>query len=250
MRFEKELSFLNEILNERRYQQSNCPAESDDNSDIDGNIASVDDGTPASTPPAGTASPVPHEESALTSTQQTLPNVTRARSPPPSTSQVIAAKASRPIRPTKRYGRKQQSTVISDYFNYKKQYEASKREAREATNITPKSDHIAKFFQAMEETVRGFPASYQNAVKRRVSSIILELESEILLQQTSSSEILPPPTQQDLPPPTQQALTPPTQQALPPSARYEHQQSHFFPSGLFPTHPEESSESNFVYENM
>lgn len=42
------------------------------------------------------------------------------------------------------------------------------------------TDHISKFFQAMEETVRTFPSYLQVQTKSKISSMVLEMELEAI----------------------------------------------------------------------
>lgn len=81
--------------------------------------------------------------------------------------------------------RKQQrphiGTVLQNYFQ-KKSDRNDKRSSK---------DHLTKFFEAMEETIRTFKPHRQVEVKRKISSIVMEYELENVREVTSHSRHRP-----------------------------------------------------------
>lgn len=64
------------------------------------------------------------------------------------------------------------SVALQEYLNYKK------------TKTHEQKDHLTKYFQAVEETVRTFPAMLQIEVKSKISEILHQAELQNLSSQT------------------------------------------------------------------
>lgn len=65
--------------------------------------------------------------------------------------------------------------ILQDYLQYK-------------LNKPPRGDHLTKYFEATEETVRTFPVLLQIEAKKKISDIMYDLELKALELQSSSEE--------------------------------------------------------------
>lgn len=188
------MSFLNGIFIESRQQLSNCQVESENNSsdveDLWDNLRPDMPTTQSRTPPSSTSKNLASPQSGLTNVESISKNTgtssesdqTRTNSPKsvciPSTSTTNHHSAQSDIAP-KKYGRKARTSVISEYFNLKKKYQENK-----IPKQLPKTDHLSKFFAAMEESVRNLPPFLQIEAKTKISNIVLELEAKAIRNET------------------------------------------------------------------
>lgn len=86
----------------------------------------------------------------------------------------------------KRYGRKEKTNPISQYFHHKQQYQEKKMHLQQHQL---KTDHISMFFQAMEENFRTIPPYLQVQTKAKISAMVLEMELEAIKHRESQRTV-------------------------------------------------------------
>lgn len=65
---------------------------------------------------------------------------------------------------------------MAEYFKFKKELQESKT----CSKTVNRGDHLSKFFQSMEETVRNLPLSLQVEAKSKISNLVHQLETQAL----------------------------------------------------------------------
>nr|CAH7766606.1 unnamed protein product [Callosobruchus chinensis] len=92
----------------------------------------------------------------------------------PSDNNTIHSQVTPYSRESSKCNRQQQSTpmakVLKDYF-----------EEKQISKLNKKADHLQKFFDAMQETVRTFSPRLQIEIKSKISNIVSEYELKVLL---------------------------------------------------------------------
>ncbi|KAF5299455.1 hypothetical protein FQR65_LT01035 [Abscondita terminalis] len=117
-----------------------------------------------------------NESTPLSPTTPTSMSSSRASSPPPRS-------VGSPSLPTTESRKRQKqaepglSQVLHEYLGERKQLRLEK-----------KSDHLKKFFESMEETVRTFPPIYQIEVKTKIYELVTKYEYKNLLENENTRE--------------------------------------------------------------